>query len=114
MPHTGDMGARGVGERAELGEVAAAAEGRAVAGEDHFVDRRVVAGDVEGFEQRGAGVVGERVVARRPVEPDVQGVAVAVGDDRVGQRRRGGGTPLLQPRGELRRPTAASSTRATR
>ena len=41
VPDAGEVRAGRVGERAELGEVAAAAERRAVAGQDHLVDRRV-------------------------------------------------------------------------
>ena len=71
VPGSGQMRARRVGEGAELGEVAAAAEGRAVAGQHHLVDGRVEAGNVERLQQRGPRVRGERIVPLRPVEQDV-------------------------------------------
>ena len=65
VPGAGQMRAGRVGECAELGEVTAAAEGRAVAGQHHLVDGRVETGDLERLEQGGARIGGERVVPLR-------------------------------------------------
>jgi hypothetical protein len=51
MAGAGEVCRRRVGERAELGEIASAAEGRPLACEHHLRDGRVEAGDLECFEQ---------------------------------------------------------------
>ena len=102
VPGAGEVRAGRVGERAELGEIAAAAERRAVAGQHHLGDRRVETRDLERLEQCGAHVGGERVVPLWPVEPDMQTVPVAVGLHGIGDVGHGGGPAFGQPARELR------------
>ena len=102
VPGSGQMRARRVGEGAELGEVAAAAEGRAVAGQHHLVDGRVEAGNVERLEKRGPRIGRERVVSLWPVESDLQGVSVSLGQHRIRDVGHLGRSALSEPARELR------------
>ena len=102
MAGAGEMRTCRVGEAAELGEVAAAAERRAVAGQHHPGDGRIKAGDLERLEQCGAGIGGERVVSLRPIEPDVQTVPVPLGLHRIRDVGHSGRAPLGEPARELR------------
>ena len=90
-----------VGEGTEFGEIASAAKGLAVAGQHHFAHRFVEAGHLEGLQQGGARIGGERIVSRAPVEPDAQGVAVPFGPYRVWQHRQPRGPAFAEPAGEL-------------
>ena len=96
------MRARRVGEGAELGEVAAAAEGRAVAGQHHLVDGRVEPGNVERLEKRGPRIGRERVVSLWPVESDLQGVSVSLGQHRIRDVGHPGRSAFSEPARELR------------
>ena len=90
-----DVGRRRVGERAELGEVAAAAERRPVAGQVHGGDRVVGGGERQRLGQPVAQRGRHGVVAARPVERDVQLVADAVDEHR---RLGSGGSARSPPR----------------
>jgi hypothetical protein len=98
----GQMCAGGVTEPAELGEIAAAAKRRPVAGQHDLVDRGVELRDGQRLQQRGAGIGGKRVVALRPVERNPQRVAVAVCLHRIGDVGHAGRAALGQPPGEFR------------
>ena len=76
----GDVGRRRIGERAELAEVAAAAERRAVARQPHGGDRVVDGGQRQRLGQPVAERGGDGVVAARPVEHDAQLVADPIGE----------------------------------
>ena len=92
----GDVGRDRIGAAAELPEVSAAAERRAVAADDHLADRVVDQRD----RQRGVEFVAQshrdRVVAMRSIERQRQPTAVALDQHRrpvgigVGLRRCGG------------------------
>ena len=91
------MRAGRVFEAAEFGEVAAAAERRAVPGQNEFGDRRVETRDLERLEHCGTHVGGKRVVPLRPVEPDAQSIAITVGLYGIGEVGDGGRPAFGQP-----------------
>jgi hypothetical protein len=102
LPRAGQMRSGRIVERPELGEIASATEGSAVATQHHLIDRRVEPGHLQRVQQRRPGVGGEGVVALRSVEPDVQGVGVTFGLHWIRQQRHRRRAALGQPAGEFR------------
>ena len=91
----GDVGRDRIRTSAELAEVSAAAERRAVAADDHFADRVVDQRDRQRAVEFIAQLHGDRVVAVRPIERERQPTAVPLDQHRrpvgfgVGLRRCG-------------------------
>ena len=96
----GHVRRRRIGERAELAEITAAAERRAVAGQPHGGDRVVDDGERQRLGQPVAQRHRDGVVAARPVEHDAQLAAHPIGEHRRlvvrrpgAARRAGAATP---------------------
>ncbi len=90
---------RRIGERAELVEIAAAAERLALAAQHDLLDRGIRERDDQALGQRIAQGAGEGVVAGRAIEPDLEARAVALeqaGGARIPRRPAG----LAGARGE--------------
>ena len=94
------VGGSGVGEGAELAEVAPAAE-RGAGAPQRGRQRRVGVDQSEGFDERVPQGDVDGVVGLGPVERDGQVVAVPLQQDRLRRRGGRGRSPLVQPPCEL-------------